>query len=39
MFLSSNAKSRIISARLIEAAFIHPHDSKGEASCVPPERN
>jgi len=23
--------------KLTEAAFIHPHDSKGNASCVPPE--
>ena len=36
--LSTKYESRSISTKLTEAAFIHPHDSKGKASCVPPER-
>jgi hypothetical protein len=35
---STKYESRSISTKLTEAAFIHPHDSKGKASCVPPER-
>ena len=34
-----NKKDRSISTKLTEAAFIHPHDSKGKASSVPPERH
>jgi hypothetical protein len=35
--LPLNAKSRIISTRLTDTAFSHLRESKGEASCVPPE--
>jgi hypothetical protein len=37
--LSTKYESRSISTKLTEAAFIHPHDYKGKASCVPPERH
>ena len=34
---SSNTKSRTNSTWLTGTAFNHPHDSKGKASCIPPE--
>jgi hypothetical protein len=36
---STKYESRSISTKLTEAAFIHPHGSKGKASCIPPERH
>jgi hypothetical protein len=32
-----NAKGRTISTWLTDTAFFHPQNSKGRASCVPPE--
>jgi hypothetical protein len=32
-------KGRTISTLLTDTAFFHPHDSKGEASCVPPKKH